>query len=147
MKKLITISLLLLVVVGYAWVDQKKFALAPNITGGVFHGTTACTTSLGTYLYGAKAALFTLRADTIVDTVSYYFFALSFKGINQGTYGSNIPIGVDSITLNSEGTTKAVSDTLDVGGDKTFMQRYGLYQYSRVMVYPTVLAAKQGLKT
>ena len=146
MKKLITISLLLLVVVGYAWVDSKKFALVPNLTGGVFHGSTACTTNLGTFLYGAKFARFTLRGDTIVDTVSYYQVDFQFKPLAQGTYGSSVALGADSVTLNSEGTTKAVTDTIAMGGINTFMQRYGSMQYSRIILTPTVLAAVQGLK-
>lgn len=146
MKKLIAIALLALVVVGYAWVDQKKFALVPNLTGGVYHGSTACTTNLNTYLYGAKFARFTLRGDTIVDTVSYYHVDFQFKPIAQGTYGSSVALGGDSVTLNSEGTTKAVTDTLAMGGVSTFFARYGSNQYARVILTPTELVAKQGLK-
>ena len=145
-KTLILALVLLSVATSYGWIEQKKFAVVPNLTGGVFHGSTACTVNLGTYLYGAKFARFTLRGDTIVDTVSYYDVDFQFKPLAQGTYGSSVALGADSITLNSEGTTKAVTDTLAMGGVNTFMNRYGTMQYSRLIMTPTVLTAKQGLK-
>jgi len=129
-----------------AYAEMKKFALVPNLTGGVFHGSTACTTSLGTFLYGADFARFTFRGDTIVDTVSYYDVDFQFKPISQGSWGSSIALGADSITMNSEGATKAVTDTLALGGMFTFGQRFGSFQLARVILTPTVLAAKQGLK-
>jgi hypothetical protein len=145
-KTLILALVLLSVTLSFGWVEQKKFAVVPNITGGVFHGSTRCTVDLGSYLYGAKFCRFTFRADTIVDTVSYYDIDLQFRSKAGGAWSSAVAIGADSITLNSEGATTTVTDTLAMGGINTFMQRYGSNVQSRMIFTPTVLAAKQGMK-
>lgn len=145
MKKLLTLVALLTVMVlvlpsraDGAYCEQVKKAI------GTLHGSAACTVNLVGFLYGASAARFTFRGDTIVDTVSYYDVDVQV-GPNVGTgWSSSIALVSDSITLNSEGTTKFVSDTL--AATTKFITLVGMWPRSRVILTPTVLAAKQGIK-
>ena len=143
MKKLLAFaSLLLAVTAVYGYTEWHAFPLT-----AVLHGGSADTTDLGTYLFGASFARFTFHGDTIVDTVSYYQADFQFKPVKGCTcWSASVALGADSITMNSEGTTTMVTDTIAMGGVNTFYQRYGSMQYARVILTPTVLVAKQGLK-
>lgn len=121
---------------GYA--EWKKYAI------GDLHGAAAETVNLSGFLFGTSYARFTLRGDTIVDTVSYYQADLQVQPVLSAGWTTIALVG-DSVTLNSEGATKYVTDTLAVSNG--YISRVGLHAVkARFILTPTVLVAKQGVK-
>jgi hypothetical protein len=135
---LFLLSVLLVSVAFGGYTEQKKYAI------GTLHATSACTVNLYGSLYGTSYARFTLRGDTIVDTVSYYDADVQVQPVLSAGW-TTIALVSDSVTLNSEGTTKFVTDTLAVSAK--YISLVGTYGYrARFILTPTGLVAKQGIK-
>ena len=140
----ITIALCLIAVVAFAASPPLGSNLT-KFTVGTKHGASACTVNMGGILWGADFARFSLRGDTIVDTVSYYQTDVQFKPFPGTFWSASVALVSDSVTMNSEGTTKFVSDTLT--GTANWYGLFGTMAYSsRFILTPTALAAKQGIK-
>jgi hypothetical protein len=135
---LILVSVLLASTAFGGYAELKKYPI------GTLHGASACTVNLYGLLYGTSYARFTLRGDTLVDTVMYYQADVQVQPIPSAGW-TTIKLVSDSVTLNSEGSTKFVTDTLEV--PNKYVQLITTYAYrSRFLLTPTALVAKQGVK-
>jgi len=139
MRKLIAVSLILVVAVGFALTEVKKSSMG-NVSGSIIRGTAADTLSLGELCMGATFITFFFKADSVVDSLCNLVPRFEYRPGNTDAWLALTPVTGDAgdTWVLSGNTSNAINtlwtwDTLPLVGGKNYLT-YDMFKTSRVIL-------------